>query len=182
MILRSVIVSLLALAVGGSIPACAGTRYRNMTVHVAAQLCQGARVHRQYRIAVLGFFRPRPLNHGPSFIGALFDSDTVPSDAAVHIAKYHAILFATSNTRKVAGSIDGITRPDVRVAVLGEGQCISGGMFPHPRSTLTRKLDVGAELGLGDPVWQGLRRKCEVDAGPRRRAVKVTELGESARR
>jgi len=73
-------------------------------------------------------------------------------------------------------------RVDCKEAVLGEGQCISGGMFPHPRSTLTRKLDVGAELGLGDPVWQGLRRKCEVDAGPRRRAVKVTELGESARR
>jgi len=124
MIRRSVIVPLLALAVGGSGPAYAAIRYRNMTVRAAAQLCQGARVDRQYRIAVLGFFRRGPVNHGPFLIhGALFDRDTVQRDAAVHIAKYHGILFITSNTRKFAGSIDGITRPHGRVAVHGVLYC-----------------------------------------------------------
>ncbi len=124
MLRRSVIVPLLALAVGGSIPAHASTRYRHTTIRAATQLCDRARVDRQYRIAVVGFFRPGPENHGPDPVhGALFDSDTVPRDAAVHITKYHGIVFATSISSKYAGSIDGIMRSHVRVAVHGVLYC-----------------------------------------------------------
>jgi hypothetical protein len=129
MIRRSIIVPLLALTIGVSVPVHAESRYRHMTIHAAAQLCQRAHVDRQYRIAVLGFFRPGPENHGPDPIsGALFDSDTVPRDAAVHIAKYHGIPFGIRLGWKFAGSIDGITWPHTRVSVHGVLYC-------SPRST-----------------------------------------------
>ncbi len=133
MIHRPIILLLLALAVSGTIPAHAGTRYRHMTtIRAAVQLCKRARVDQQYRIAVVGFFRRGPENNGPDPMnGALFDSDTVAKDAAVHTSKYHGVLFATDMRRKLVGSIDGITRPHARVAVHGVLYCSS---FPIPGS------------------------------------------------
>jgi hypothetical protein len=123
-----------------------------MTVRAAAQLCQGARVDRQYRIAVAGFFRPGPENHGPDRVGgALFDSDSVPKDAAVHIGRYHGIPFGVAVGWKFVGSIDGITRPHAGVAVRGVLFCFPGAMpFLKPNVIAVRTGSISLTAGVHD--------------------------------
>lgn len=133
MIRQSVIVPLLALALGVSLPAHAATRYRHMTIRAAAQLCKHSRIDRQYRISVAGYFRAGPENNGPDPIsGGLFDTDGVPQDAARHIGKYHGISFGTRLGWNYSGSIDGITRPHAKVAVHGLLYCSPETPFLKP--------------------------------------------------
>lgn len=105
-------------------PVHAATKYRHLTLRAAVQLCQRSRLDRSYRIAVTGFFRSGPENHGPDPInGAIFDSDRVPPDAARHIRKYHGVAFGARLGWKYSGSIDGITRPHARVSIHGILMC-----------------------------------------------------------
>lgn len=129
MIRSSLILGLLTLAVAAPVSTRAATRYRHVTIRAAAQLCQGVRVDRQYPIAVSGFFRPGPENHGPDPIsGGLFDSDRVPRDAGLHIRRYHGILFGTRLGLKYRGSISGIVQPHARVSVSGVLSCAPGSL------------------------------------------------------
>jgi hypothetical protein len=122
----NVTVSPPALAVAAAVPALATTRYQHLTIRAAAQLCKQMRLGRQYRVAVTGYFRSGPENHGPDPInGALFDSDLAPQDAALHIRKYHGIPFGTKLRLRYSGSIDGISRPHARVSVCGVLFCSS---------------------------------------------------------
>jgi len=119
-------------------PTQAALRYRHVSIRAAAQLCGKSQSARSYRIAVTGFFRPGSENNGPDPInGALFDSNRVPQNAALHISKYHGILFLARVGWKYSGNIHGATLPGARVSVSGVMSC--PGVFLRPEAITVRR-------------------------------------------
>ena len=69
------------------------------TVHEALKMCSAPQA-RDRRITVRGYYRNGPETAGPAAVlGALFDSDTVPLDAALpwNLTRYHGLTFFILN-------------------------------------------------------------------------------------
>jgi hypothetical protein len=57
------------------------SHYRKMTIRAAVDYCRSAKSV-SARVSLTGYFRPGPLNHGPSRVsGSVFGSDSVPANA-----------------------------------------------------------------------------------------------------
>jgi len=118
--------------VESAVPAHAAPKYQPMTIHAAVQLCSGSH-HRTYDVAVHGFFRPAPPNHGPFALdGALFDSDKVPADAAQHVRVFHGLNFAIGDTSRLGtpALVAAIRKPHASISVRGVLWCLELDISP----------------------------------------------------
>lgn len=113
------------------------------TVHESLKMCSVPQA-RDRRITVRGYYRNGPETAGPvAVLGALFDSDAVPLDAALlwNLTRYHGLTFFISNRDpQTRNPLLPPVAPHSRLVIGGLLHCLGPQSFLQPKQLRIARL------------------------------------------